>query len=129
MLLVQLTEIPQTADPGANQQMLEKSWMNPKSQYRHRMFESLRGYKEAFHQPQVISVLMEHLADCLTVEEKNQKHEQMIELIIVLFKQILQIPEPKLSESNTAYANKELQKNLLLVFSSESVLDSFNFLS
>lgn len=86
MLLVQLTEIPQQAEPGQSQALMESSWINPKSQYRHRMFESLRGYKEAFLQPQVVSVLMEHLADCLQAEDKNQKHEQMIELIIVLFK-------------------------------------------
>jgi DNA-binding FrmR family transcriptional regulator len=53
------------------------------------MLEILRSYKEAFLQPQVVSVLMEHLADCLQVEEKNQKHEDMIELIIVIFKQLL----------------------------------------
>ncbi len=72
---------------------------------------------------------MEHLADCLVVEEKNQKHEQMIELIIVLFKQLLQIPDAKHNQTDTKFAGKELQKNLLLVMSSESVLDSFNFLS
>ena len=53
----------------------------------------------------------------------------MIELIIVLFKQLLQIPEPKFSQTNTLFANKDLQKKLLHVFSQESVLDSFNYLS
>jgi hypothetical protein len=36
---------------------------------------------------------MNHLADCLQVEVKIQKHNQMIELIIVLFKQLLIIPD------------------------------------
>ena len=65
------------------------SWVNPKSPHRHEMLEVMRGYKEAFLQPQVVSVLMEHLADCLQMEVRNDKHEQMIELIIVLFKQML----------------------------------------
>ena len=53
----------------------------------------------------------------------------MIELIIVLFKQLLQIPEPKPSETNTEFANKDLQKKLLLMYSEEQVLDAFNYLS
>jgi len=36
---------------------------------------------------------MEHLADCLQKEQRNEKHEQMIELIIILFKQLLTIPD------------------------------------
>jgi hypothetical protein len=72
------------------------------------MFEILRSYKEAFLQPQVVSVLMEHLADCLQMEVRNDKHEQMIELIIVLFKQLLQIPDVKAGQTNTQFANKDL---------------------
>jgi hypothetical protein len=36
---------------------------------------------------------MEHLADCLQKEQRNEKHEQMIELIIILFKQLITIPD------------------------------------
>lgn len=53
----------------------------------------------------------------------------MIELIIVLFKQLLQIPEPKPGQQNTLYAKKDLQKKLLHVYHKENVLDCFNFLS
>lgn len=53
----------------------------------------------------------------------------MIELIIVLFKQLMQIPDPKHGDTNTAFYGKDLQKNLLIKFSEESVLDSFNYLS
>jgi len=89
-LMVAMTEFPFNGEiPAGNSAIIEKSWTNPKSQYRHKMLEILRSYKEAFLQPQVVSVMMEHLADCLQVEEKNQKHEDMIELIIVLFKQLL----------------------------------------
>lgn len=84
------------------------------------LYEQLRGYKEAFIRFNVSSVLMEHLADCLQATQRNEKHEQMIELIIILFKQMISIPEA----SGTA-----LQKRLLLHFSEESVLDSFIFLT
>lgn len=86
-LMVQLTEYPRTSEDiitGKEKKMV--SWNNAKSKYRHQMLEVLRGYKESFLQPQVISVLMEHLADCLQASEVTQKHEQMVELIIVLFK-------------------------------------------
>jgi hypothetical protein len=93
------------------------------------MLEILRSYKEAFLQPQVISVLMEHLADCLQMAERNEKHNQMIELIIVLFKQLLQIPEPRMNQQDTKFSKRDLQKRLLHVFHKENVLDSFNYLS
>jgi hypothetical protein len=64
---------------------------------------------------------MNHLADCLQVNEKSKQHNQMIELIIVLFKQLLCIPDRPHGVS--------LQKRLLLAFHAESVLDAFNFLT
>ena len=116
MLLVQLTEIPQKGDQNISPEAYEKLWISPKNQHCHKMIEIMRSYKEAFLRPQVISVLMEHMSDCLQVEEMNDKHMQMVELIIVLFKQLLQIPDPKYGETNTLYAEKGLQKNLLLLF-------------
>lgn len=65
-LMVAMTEFPFNGEiPAGNPAVVEKSWTNPKSQYRHKMLEILRSYKEAFLQPQVVEVLMEHLADCL----------------------------------------------------------------
>ncbi len=61
--MVQLTEFPHNEE--LKKVDFEKFWTHPKSPYRHRMIEILRGCKEAFLQPQVINVLMEHLADCL----------------------------------------------------------------
>lgn len=119
-LMVQLTEYPRTSeDIRTASEQKKVSWTDPKSKYRHRMLEALRGYKEHFLQPQAVSVLMEHLADCLQEKEMTQKHEQMIELIIVLFKQLLQIPDPKPKETNTDYAGKNLQKRLLMLFHEE----------
>ena len=71
MLLVMLTQQP------------EKEC---KSTERRLLLDQLAAHKEAFLAPKVISTLMGHLADCLQQEQKNHKHYQMIELIIVLFK-------------------------------------------
>jgi hypothetical protein len=57
------------------------------------ILDKLCDYKESFLLPKVLQSLMNHLADCLQVEVKIQKHNQMIELIIVLFKQLLIIPD------------------------------------
>jgi hypothetical protein len=59
------------------------------SDCRQELFGYLRAHKKAFLDPEVIGGLMQHLADCLQEGEKLEKHKQMIELIIVLFKQLL----------------------------------------
>jgi hypothetical protein len=56
----------------------------------------------------VIAVLMEHLADLLQVKEMTQKHEQMIELIVVIFKQLLCIPDPKPNETYSNFRDSKL---------------------
>lgn len=78
MLLVQLTEpIQEECSP--------------------RLAVSLAGHllacKEAFLEPRVTATLMSHLADCLQESNKSNKHFQMIELILVIFKQCLAIPD------------------------------------
>ena len=66
MIMVLLTEYPKTS-----QELKEAkdtkiySWTHVKSSYRNSMLEILRGYKEAFINSKIISVLVEHLADCL----------------------------------------------------------------
>ena len=42
-----------------------------------------------FLNEKTIKTLIDHVTDILTKEEKTNKHDQMIELIIVLFKQLL----------------------------------------
>lgn len=66
----------------------------------------------------VVATLMAHLADCLQRQDKTTKHNQMIELIIALFKQVLAIESDGL-----------LHKKLILKFDEESVLDAFIFLT
>ena len=70
MIMVSLTQMP-AEDCKRKTQIIEK----------------LRGYKdEIINNKKVVATLMEHLADCLQKEERNDKHNNMIELIIVFFK-------------------------------------------
>lgn len=87
-LLVRLTEIPQVSELMENASETKKwSWTHSKSPYRQQMIESLRGYKLVLlRHAEALGALMEHLADCLQAEEKTQKHNEMIELLVVLFK-------------------------------------------
>lgn len=65
--MVLLTEYPKTSleqKTGVSDTKIY-SWTHNKSSYRHPMLEILRGYKEAFINSKIISVLVEHLADCL----------------------------------------------------------------
>lgn len=94
------------------------------------LLNDMREYKDQFISQKVTSVLMEHLADCLqkATDQRNEKHDQMIELIIVLFKQLIAIPDASKNEaSNVKF--QTLQKQLLIHFSEENVLDSFIFLT
>ena len=126
-LMFKLTQMPQRAE--MSQPEYEDSWIYHKSKYRHRMFEILRTYKVEFLKKNVVSTLVEHLAECLQAEDRHQKHDEMIELIIMLFKQLLQIPDARVGLTDTKFANRKIQKELLHVFHEENVLDSFNYLS
>lgn len=57
------------------------------------LIEKLKSYKHAFLAPEVISTLIENLAESLQEDNTTgtEKHAQMIELIIVVFKNLLQV--------------------------------------
>lgn len=80
MLMVQLTELPNKDCEG---------------RMKVDMFRQLATNKQHFLAPKVIETLIMHLKEILkkTTEERSQKHDQMLELVIVLFKYLLQIPE------------------------------------
>ena len=61
----------------------------------------LREYKDAFIRHNVSGVLMEHLSDCLQMEERTDLHNNMMELIIVLFKQLLSISDATFNDNST----------------------------
>ena len=78
MLFCQLTELPNK---------------DCESRIKIDLFRQLHTNKQHFLAPKVIETLIMHINEILQKEERSQKHEQMIELVIVLFKQLLQIPE------------------------------------
>jgi hypothetical protein len=89
------------------------------------MIDFLRNYKHAVLAPDVIPTLTQHLSDCLQSENKDpaDKNAQMIELIIVIFKNLLQIPK-----FDTA-ADSAFSLALLRKFQDDSVLDAFVYLT
>ena len=88
----------------------------------------MRIYKDLIIRNNVTQTLMEHLADCLQKEQRTEKHEQMIELITILFKQLICIPDASIKHT-TDINFLTLQKRLLLHFAETSVLDSFIYLT
>ena len=82
-----------------------------------------------FLAPKAIGTLMDQLMEILNADkekELNEKQKQMVELIIVLLKQLLQIPEVP---SLMVRGEKSLQKRLLHMYSEENVLDLFVFMT
>jgi len=113
MLCVQLTELPHK---------------DCDSRIKIELFRQLHISKSHFLAPKVIETLIMHANEILQKEERSQKHDQMIELIIVLLKQLLQIPEHE-DCASLASNKRNLQKSLLLAFKEHNVLDLLVFLS
>lgn len=59
------------------------------------VLEALQEYKTCFLRPMVLETLMNHFADCVSVanEQRSKVHNQMVELIVLIFKNLLQIPD------------------------------------
>jgi len=114
ILLVDLTELP-----------------NPECSARGKLIDYLQAYKFAFLSPDVIHTLLTHMADCLNkpAAVRNERHDQMIELIVVLFKHLLKIPDPLPTASSGNELYRDLQKKLIMVYQEKNVLDSFVFLT
>lgn len=71
-----------------------------------------------------------HVNEIIQKEERSQKHDQMLELVIVLFKQLLQIPEAEDGLSHAGHGSKRnVQKSLLLSYKEHNVLDLLVFLT
>jgi hypothetical protein len=71
MLLVQLTEQPaEECDPT-----LKKEFLG-----------FLVDCKQAMLEQRVVATLVKHISDCIQTEERTTKHNQLVELIVVLFK-------------------------------------------
>ena len=113
VLLVQITEFP--------------SQVCYKADF---LINCLQNFKLAFLQDNVVKTLMIHLADCISIELQNRTkiHENMIELIITLLRNLIKIPDLDSSRSSINEYKRNLQINLLLIFSKDSVFDALIYL-
>lgn len=104
--------------------------------------ECLQQYKLSFiTSKEAIKVIVNHLAECISkpIDERNEQHDQMLELIIYLFRNLLAIPDktaqfikaPKgVAIYNTREDSmKDLQRRFLHKLSDENVLDAFIYMS
>lgn len=113
VLLVQITELP--------------SAICYKSDF---LVSCLQNFKLAFLQDNVVKTLMIHLADCISLDAENRTkiHENMIELIITLIRNLVRVPDLEDSRSSINENKRNLQFNLLLIFSKDSVFDALIYL-
>lgn len=104
--------------------------------------EHLQRYKASIIASRdAIKVLVNHLADCLTKEasQRNEQHDQMLELILYLIRNLLAIPDrkPTLFRSNQRLAlfnckediYTDLQRRFLHKLNDETVLEAIIYLS
>ncbi|EAR94710.2 Yip1 domain protein (macronuclear) [Tetrahymena thermophila SB210] len=106
--------------------------------------DALYEYKLSFLKPQVIGTLMQHLGDCIenhqmmllrkqTTREKGKNetkaHEQMIELIVILIKNILAIRDSPYNDSNHNEIYRNMHFHLLCQMKREHCFDLLIFLS
>ena len=94
------------------------------------LVSSLQRSKLAFLQANVVKTLMIHLADCMSVEAQNRTkiHENMIELIITLIRNLVRIPDLEEARHSVNEFKRNMQFNLLLIFEKDSVFDALIFL-
>lgn len=113
VLLVQITEFPTTSCRKADF-----------------LVSCLQNFKLAFLQDNVIKTLMIHLADCISIEARDRSkiHENMIELIVTLIRNLVRIPDLEDSKTSINEFKRNLQYNLLIVFSKDSVFDALIYL-
>lgn len=113
VLLVQITDFPTSGCPKADF-----------------LISCLQNFKLAFLQDNVIKTLMIHLADCISIDPQNRSkiHENMIELIVTLIRNLVKIPDLESSKTSINEFKRNLQYNLLMVFSKDSVFDALIYL-
>ncbi len=71
---------------------------------------------------------MTHLADCISAPERTKIHDQFIELLITLFRNLVVIPDKEWREGGGGELGWNLQASLFQLFAKESVFDALIFL-
>mgnify|MGYP000932345905 CR=1 FL=1 len=114
ILLVLLTESPNNDSPT-----------------RAEMIKILQDYKIAFLSNEVINSILLHLADCLNKEEdqRNKLHDQMVELIVTLFRNLLRIPDSPRSPNVSEEVRQNLQLLFFKVLHQEQAFEAFVYLT
>ncbi|CAG9324990.1 unnamed protein product [Blepharisma stoltei] len=113
-----------------------------KSNYNQQKYiESLQNYKlSVITSKDAIKVIVNHLAECLSkpTDQRNEQHDQMLELIVYLFRNLLAVPDKtshvlKASKGIAIYNSREdnmkdLQTRFLHKLADETVLEAIVYL-
>lgn len=114
ILLVQLTETPARTSPQF-----------------HEIIGIQQDYKIAFLSNEVNNSILLHLADCLNkeVEQRSKLHDQMIELIMTLYRNILRVPDLHRTNSISEEVKQNLQIMFYKVLHQEQAFEAFVYLA
>ncbi|CAD8205817.1 unnamed protein product [Paramecium octaurelia] len=98
------------------------------------MLDTLQEYKLYFLKPIVLQTLINHFAECIQIDQecRTKVHNDMIELIVLLFKNLLSIPdieETKIGLESGKEVKRNLQRNFIYCMIKESVLSAFIYIS
>lgn len=113
-----------------------------RSHYNHQKYiESLQNYKlSVITSKDAIKVVVNHLAECLSKapDQRNEQHDQMLELIVYLFRNLLAVPDKtshilKATRGIAVYNSREdnmkdLQRRFLHKLADETVLEAFIYM-
>jgi len=104
--------------------------------------ETLQNYKLSFvTSKDALKVIVSHLAECMSKpsDERNEQHDQMLELIVYLFRNLLAIPDRSLSvfrgaQRVSVYNSREdnfkdLQRRLLHKLADETILEAIVYMA
>ncbi|KAM3129508.1 hypothetical protein pb186bvf_018412 [Paramecium bursaria] len=98
------------------------------------LIDHLQVYKANFLRPLVMQTLINHFGECVQIPQecRSKAQLQLIELIILLFRNLLLIPdvaETKIDIHGTGELQRNMQKYLIQAMIKESVLAGFIFIS
>ena len=93
--------------------------------------EILQDYKVAFLTNEVLNTILVHLADCLHKDtaQRNKMHDQMIELIMTLFRNLLRVPDLERCNNISEEVRQNLQVLFFKVLHKEQAFEAFVYLA
>lgn len=93
------------------------------------LLRAMQDYKFCFLRPLVFATIINHLAEC--VEGQSKVHQQMIELVVLLIRNLLQVPDAEINQSSNSSNSVRcnLQRALLEVMIEEKVMPALIYIS